>query len=242
MTKELVMLVVVSLFAGCASDSSVPEIAGKEALPSLYVPVVESEYRFQVGDSLAIRSYYDPQLNQEVFVRPDGCISLLFMGDVNVVGMTPSKLDEIVTDAYRGIVQSPEVTVVLKETSGSSVYLGGEVKHPSVQPLRGQLTLLQSIALAGGFLSSANLNQVLLMRKQTDGSFKTYKLNVEEVLESNTPDLYLQRYDIVYVPKSTIANVNQFVDQYINKIIPTSVRFTYGWVENRGNSEVHISP
>jgi protein involved in polysaccharide export with SLBB domain len=242
MIRVFIIIVLAALLPGCVSNYPVPEVPDKQAAPHLYVPVVENEYRFQVGDSLSIRSYFDPQLNQDVFVRPDGRISLLLLGDVFVVGMTPSDLDKKVTQAYRRVVDSPEITVVLKETSNSSVYLGGEVKEPSVQPLRGQLTLLQSVTLAGGFLPTANLNQVLLLRKQPDGSFKTFKLDAEKVLTNKVPDIYLQRYDIVYIPKSTIANVDLFVEQYINRIIPSSIRFTYGWIESKDDSNVTISP
>ena len=225
--------------SGCASYDAVSAIPGPTDAPQFYAPQIEDEYRLQVGDVISIRSYYDPQLNQEIFVRTDGRISLLLMGDVRVAGMTPDELDNIITERYSKVVDAPEVTVVVQKSAGLSVYLGGEVKSPSIQKLEGQLTVLQSITLAGGVLPTANMNQVLLLRRKKDGDFKVYKMDLEMVLRNESADIFLQRQDVVYVPKTTIANVGKFVDQYINKIIPDAVNLTYGWFRNE-NPAVEI--
>lgn len=234
-------VIFVVLLSGCAVlDSSIVPVAPLSNIaPKLYAPPIESEYLIQVGDRLGIASYYDPQLNQDITVRPDGRISLLLMGDVFVAGMTPTELDIQVTNAYKRVVDSPEVTVVVKEVNSMSIYLGGEVKNPATQALRGPLTVVQAITSAGGFLTSANTKEVIVLRKQLDGQFVAYKHNIGRVLTSEIPDIYLQRNDIIYVPKTTIANVGEFVDQFVNKLIPKSVLFNYGWVENR-NATVQV--
>jgi protein involved in polysaccharide export with SLBB domain len=220
--------------AACAK-STVPPIPSSVAAPELYAPTVESEYLIQPGDVLAVRSYYDPQVNQEVQVRPDGRISLLFMGDVEVAGKTIMELDRIIDHAYSREIPSVDTTVFLLDSAGLGVYLAGEVRNPSMQPLRGSLTALQTIAMAGGFLDTAYKRQVLLMRKTQEGRFQLYEVDMERVLANEAPDIYVRRYDILYVPKSPIAEVNQFVEQYVNNVIPQAILLNFGWVRQSGS-------
>lgn len=235
------------LLGGCAfyvNPEEIPAAPDRAKAPELYTPQVEAEYRIEVGDKLAIRSYYDPQLNQDITVRPDGMISLLLMGDVKVAGMTPSELDRVITEHYSKVVDSPEVVVVVASTAGMSVYLSGEVAKPSEERLNGSVSVLQAISIAGGLLPTANMHQVLLLRKKADGGTLVYKMDLGKVLINKESDIYLQRHDVVYVPKTAIANVDLFVDQYINQIIPRSIQLTYGWLETttNGASTVTISP
>lgn len=208
--------------------------------PSLYVPPVEQEYRFQVGDTLAVRSYYDPQFNQDAVVRPDGRISLLLVGDVKVVDMTPAGLRDALVKVYRRVVDTPDIVVSLTKSAGLAVYLGGEVRQPSVQRLDGSLTVLQAITAAGGLLPSANVNQVLLLRRKPDNQLQVYKIDLDKVLRNEAPDVFVQRFDVVYVPKSQIANVGQFVEQYINAIVPRSVMFSFSWLQYRNGMPVQV--
>ena len=224
------------LSTGCTSYDTVAVIPDSTTAPQFYAPKLEDEYRLQVGDEVSIKSYYDPQLNQEILVRTDGRVSLLLMGDVLVAGMTPAELDTIITNRYSKVIDSPEVTVIVKKSAGLSVYLGGEVKSPSMQKLDGPLTVLQSITLAGGVLPTANMNQVLLLRRQKNGNFNVYRMDLNKVLKNESADVFLQRQDVVYVPKTAIADIGIFVDQYINKIIPDAVVLSYGWIKNKNPS------
>lgn len=215
---------------GCVTvDYPVPEVPLPTQDAAFYAPPVENGYRIQVGDHLAIRSYFETQMNQEVVVRPDGCISLLLMGDLRVVGDKPKQLADMIMDNYRKVVENPDITVIVTKTAAQSVYVGGELQHPSMQSMEGPLTMTQAITMVGGFLPSANKNQVLLLRHQDDGRFMVFKMDIEKILSNEVPDVYLQRQDVVYVPKSLIGNINEFVTLYINNIIPHSVSLTYGW-------------
>ena len=230
--QYLLLPALVLLLSGCAgklTNAEVPD-AHESGTPELLAPQIQPEYTIRVVDRLAIRSFYEPELNQEVVVRPDGRISLLLMGDVFVANMTPSNLEETIITAYRRVIESPDVTVIVKQSAGMSVFLGGEVRNPSLQPMDGSLTVVQSITTAGGLLPTANANQVLILRRQADGQFKTFKLDMERVLVNEIPDVYLQPKDVVYVPSTRIANVNKFVDQYINQIIPDVVRVNFTWL------------
>lgn len=220
--------------AACASQQyAAPALPEPAQAPALYAPQLDGEYRLQVGDSVAVRSYYDSQLNQEVMVRPDGRVTLLLVGEVMAAGLTPEELADKVRGPYRRMVGETDLTVAVVKSAGMSVYLSGEVRTPSLQPMDGSLTILQALARAGGTLPSANTGNVLLIRNRADGTLMVSKVDVEKILRNESPDVYLQRRDVLFVPKSEIAQAGQFVDQYINAIVPRFVQLQFNWASSR---------
>lgn len=228
-----------ALLAGCAApvEYPAPALPARDVAPALYVPPVVTVYRLQVGDSLNLRSYFDAQLNQEALVRPDGRISVLLVGDLLAAGLTPQQLAATVRERYKRVVGDTDVTVTLTRSAGMSVYLSGEVRTPSMLPIDGNLTLLQAMARVGGTLVSANTSNVLLIRNQDDGTLLVSKVDMEQILQNRSPDVYLQPRDVIHIPKSQIAQVGQFVDQYINAIVPRAVQLQLGWVTTRVTNE-----
>ncbi len=231
---------IVSIFAalsGCATDQSAlsrVELAPNQSVaPEIYRAPIENDYRIAVGDKLTIRSYDDSKLHQEVVVRPDGRISVLFLGDVKVVEMKPDELDALLTESYSKYLRSPEITVVVDKPAALAIYVGGEVSKPSVIPLSGNLTILQSIIAAGDFLPTGDRKQVLLFRRFSSDMVEVSKVDLASVILSGAPDLYVRQHDIIYVPKTGIANIGDFVDAYINRIIPNAVRLQYNWTDIR---------
>lgn len=234
------------LVAACNTvEYRAPELPSPAQAPALYQPQVEEAYRFQVGDTLAVRSYFDAQLNQEQVVRPDGRVSLVLVGEVKAAGSTPEELGTSIREAYRRLVGNTDVTVSLAKAAAMNVYLSGEVRAPALVPLDGGMTLLQAIARSGGTLPSANTGNVLLIRNRDDGTMSVSKVDLEKILRNEMPDVFLQRRDVVFVPKSEIAQAGQFVDQYINAIVPRFVQLQLNWVSSRvtnRNPAVEISP
>jgi polysaccharide biosynthesis/export protein PslD len=92
---------------------------------------------------------------------------------------------------------------------------------------------LQAIARAGGTLASANTSNVLLIRHREDGKLLVSKVDIEKILHNQASDVFLQRRDVIHVPKSQIAQAGQFVDQYINAIVPRFVQLQLGWSWSR---------
>jgi len=184
----------------------------------------EEEYTLQPGDVIEIKFFYNPELNEHLTIRPDGKISLQLIEEVEAAGLTPSKLDRILTEKYEKILKIPEVAIIVKEFSGQKIYVGGEVNSPGIIPLSGKLTSLQAILQAGGFKNTAELKSVVILRNQgtEDPLFMTINLKEDLSTAAHQNDILLKPYDIVFVPKTTIAKMNQFVDQYIEKLIPIS--------------------
>lgn len=221
-----------SLAAGCHNPyppELVPVVKSEDTAPELYQPVLEGDYVIGPGDTLLVQSYYDADLKQPVLVRPDGHLSLLLIGEVMAAGKTPVELSKELTRLYGRVLDRPDITVSVTASAGMTVYVAGEVKSPSQLPLKSDLTLLQSITEAGGFLSTANKEQVLVIRRTPDGHFRTYQQNVEAVLKNEAGQLYLRRHDIVYVPKTQIARADEYVEQHINSILPHALTGIFGY-------------
>ena len=181
-----------------------------------------SEYRLGYGDVVEVKFFNHSEYNELVSVRPDGMISLQRIGDIPVVGMTPSELDEIVTKAYEEILINPDVTVFVREFGGQQVYVMGEVDKPGSYAVQKGMTLLRAIAQAGGPKPTAKMNSIILIRGDGDSNAEVTRLDLEfEALSKNMKnDMPVQAYDIIYVPRTFIADMNNFVSQLYDIILP----------------------
>lgn len=187
-------------------------------------PIPTDPYLIKVGDTLDVRFYSSPELNLlELPVRSDGKISLELLGDVQAAGMEPTTLARVLSDAYARELTNPRVTVIVR-SFGGEVFVDGQVGAPTRVPYGVGLTALQAISAAGGFLESAKVSSVILIRK-SDEQFQGYRLALQDYLEGKNPmaDVRLQPSDIVHVPRSAVSNVNQFVKLYIRENIPIPV-------------------
>jgi polysaccharide biosynthesis/export protein PslD len=202
--------------SGCAA-------AVKPNPPPHEAPIpASSSYRIQVGDLLAVQFYRAPELNQDVAVRPDGMISLQYVRDVPAAGLSPEQLSADLVKRYKGELARPEISVSVKSLGGQRFFIGGEVGQQGMQPLHGELTLFQAVQQAGGFLKSAKRDQVVLVRRDIEGQATGYTVDLERVETGEHPedDVLLRPYDVVYVPRSAIANLNLFVEMYIKNNLP----------------------
>jgi len=195
-----------------------------EASRSMAAPPGPAPYIIQVADHLAIKFYQNPDLNEELLVRPDGKISLQLIGDVQAAGVEPAVLASTIEDAYRSELATPHVSVMVREL-GARVYVGGEVAQPGVIQLTANLTLVEAVQQAGGFLPTAHLSQVVLIRRDRGGRPVGYALDVRPVIGGTDPseDVPLEPFDVAFVPRSKIADVNLFVEQYIAKNLPIPI-------------------
>jgi len=204
--------------AGTEISAGGTEEGGEQALLSEGAPL---EYRLGFGDVLEIKFFYNPELNQELVVRPDGRVTLPRLGDIFVVGLTPSELDEIITKKYSEIIKNPDITVIVKEFASQVVYVLGEVNIPGGYELQVNMTTIQSIALAGGFTDRANPNSVILIRASGDGA-QAERIDLSKVIKSGrlVDDHVLKPFDVVYVPNRFIDKVDLFMEKYFEGLIP----------------------
>jgi protein involved in polysaccharide export with SLBB domain len=183
----------------------------------------------QINDVLEFLFFKNTDLNQTRIVGPDGLVALQLIGSVRVVGRTVQDITNEVTTLYAKELVNPQVTVAIKEFSGLKVYVGGEVAEPGIQIYRGGLTALQAVVAAGGFLKTAKTENVLLIRQGPNGKPIGTILDLKSVLKKGQfrRDVGLAPTDIVFVPRSNIANVNLFIEQYFRNMWPIPVGI--GW-------------
>jgi polysaccharide export outer membrane protein len=190
------------------------------------------DYRLGFSDVIDIKFFSDSEFNETLTVRPDGKISMQRVGDIKVAGMTPAELSKVIAETYSSIIKNPEVTVIVRSFGGYQVYVLGEVNSPGDFPIQRNLTVLQSIAQAGGQKESANMKSVLVMRRDENGGVTATRVDLSglssEMIQKN--DIFVEAYDIIYVPKTYIANINTFVDQALSGIIkPLDIYMRVAW-------------
>ncbi len=189
--------------------------------PGTQVIQTDEEYRINIGDKLDIKFFYNPELNEQTEVRPDGRISLQLVQEIFVAGRTPGELTKELKEKYASDLAKPEVTVMVRSFNAHKIYVDGEVNKPGVIGLVGSMTVLQAIAQASGLKETARPDEVVIVRKGPDTKPMAIPVNLEVVISGMDmkQDINLAPYDLVYVPKSNIAMTNKWVDEYIRKTI-----------------------
>jgi protein involved in polysaccharide export with SLBB domain len=200
--------------AAAASSSSSSEIK--------IFPAALPEYRIGFLDELEIRVRYHERLNGTVKVRPDGRITLEDLGDIVAAGMTPTELDSVITDLYSDAIHEPEVTVFVRSFATLSIYVLGEVRNPGIVEMKPKMTVLQAVAAASGPIRSAKMSSVMMLRRDAIGQIKAVRLDLKASAVKNAAyqDTYVQPEDIIFVPKTAIASVNNFLAQVYDGLFP----------------------
>lgn len=149
------VLVAALQLAGCAHDPPSAPVATAGA---------EEPYRIGREDVLDISVWRDPDLSRTLPVRPDGFITLPMAGEVQAEGRTTVELEQDIARRLQKYIQSPRVTVMVREVNSARVFVTGEVQKPGAFPLRGNVTVLQALAMAGGLTEFADRNGMMVIR------------------------------------------------------------------------------
>ncbi len=191
-------------------------------------------YRIARGDELSFRFFHTPELNTQAIVRSDGRVALPLLGEINVEGLSVAELSALVMLGLAPQVKRPEVTINVHGMGSQRVFVGGEVVRAGMQPLLGPLTVLQAVMVAEGLRDTARASVVRVLRRGSGGERQVIAVDLKAAMagEAHAADVLLQPYDVVMVPKSGIANINQWVDQYLRRNLPIHVGFSYS--VNRG--------
>ncbi|MEJ1964411.1 MAG: polysaccharide biosynthesis/export family protein [Gammaproteobacteria bacterium] len=170
------------------------------------VPVSEarlkSAYRIQPGDVLTISVWKETDLQTEVLVRPDGGLSFPLAGDQIAEGRTVDELRQVLAERLKKFIPDPVVTVAVRQLGGNRIYVMGKVNRPGEFPFSRALDVMQSLSLAGGTTSFADLNEIRILRREEDGKQVVIPFRYDEVargrhLEQN---VLLKTGDTVVVP------------------------------------------
>jgi polysaccharide export outer membrane protein len=170
-------------------------------------------YRLRNSDVIEIDFPLVPEFNQTVGVQPDGYIALKEVGELYAEGKTVPELEEAIRKAYVAVLHDPEVTVVLKDFDKPYFVASGEVTRPGKYELRGDTTVTEAQAIAGGFNGQAKRSQVVLFRRLSSELVETRLLDVKGMLKSGSlaEDLHLRPGDLLYVPQNMLSKLRRFI-------------------------------
>ena len=182
-----------------ATPSAAPAPAAAPARAAATTPT-QPEYRIGSGDKLQISVYKEADLTQSLQVRPDGRITMPLVGDLAAAGQTPMQLQRRLAESLREYVSNPVVTVMVVEVAERVVYVMGEVNTPGAVPLKGSMTVLQALAVAGGFKDFANKGGIKVLRKLGGDRVETIPFSYKDSLRSDAQPFYLAEGDTVVVP------------------------------------------
>jgi len=185
---------------GTAQNSQTPNGNGTRTTGS--TTAVTADYRLAPGDKLRVEVYKDTQLSQSLQVRPDGKVTLPLIGDIVASDLTPLQLRDRIASSLKEYVTNPVVTVIVVEASPVMVFVMGEVNQPGSIPMRGQMTVLQALAMAGGFREFANTKDIRILRRTSVNSkaVETIRFNYNDAVKGNVAPLFLNPGDMVVVP------------------------------------------
>ncbi len=243
--NEIIFTAFIAIFL--ISSLSACSIFKKNSSDSSFATIEEftdkgpkKEYILQSGDILDIKFFYMPELNEKVTIRPDGLISLLLIDDIHAEGLTSPELKTKLYGKYSSVLKKPDLNVIVRKFTGRKIYVGGEVSRPGMIEIDGRISVIQSIMQAGGFKDTAQPKSVILIRDSGGEKPVVAKVNLKEYLSNpEKQDIRLKPYDVVYVPKSTIARMDQFMSQYVDKLIPVSKMFGFSYMYNL-NPELNV--
>jgi polysaccharide export outer membrane protein len=163
------------------------------------VPTIP-DYRLVAGDKLRIEVYNDDKVSQSLQVRPDGKITLPLVGDIVAAGRTSSQLRDAIATSLKEYNTNPIVTVIVVETVPPLIYVMGEVNAAGPQPLKGEMTVLQALAAAGGFKDFANTKNIRVLRQGPTGEQTTLSFNYKDAIRGGGKPIVLQPGDTIIVP------------------------------------------
>lgn len=171
-------------------------------------------YRLQTSDVMEIHYRYSPEFDQTVTVQPDGFVTLQLIGDLKVAGLTLDEAKAAVLRKASERLKDPEINLVLKEFEKPYFVVGGEVATPGRFDLRGQVSVAQAIAMAGGMKTvSAKHSQVILFRRAGGEMMRTEILDLKAAMSThaNEPLPDLRSGDMLFVPQNRISKIERLI-------------------------------
>ncbi len=176
--------------------------AAQSAAPASGIATDDATYVIGVDDVLSINVWKEPEISRVVPVRSDGKISLSLVGEVAAGGRTPKDLKAEITEKLKSYISEPEVTVIVQEMRSKKFNIMGMVGRPGSFPLNGSMTVLDGLAVAGGFKDFAKKKAIYVLRKKADGTDERLLFNYNDVIKGKNSEqnVKLMPGDTVVVP------------------------------------------
>jgi polysaccharide export outer membrane protein len=216
----LVLFIFVNTFLASAQEGAIKE--NKQLAP---VEFYSGEFTYIIGpgDILEINVWRHPDLRTQAKVRPDGKIAFPLIEDIYVCNLTPLALKKEIAQQISRIIRDPEVIVNVIGFESKKYFVLGEVYRPGVYPFEGRVRVIEAISRAAGYKEdTAALKSIIVIRRGYTANPKAIRVNILNVIRKGdiSQDIFLEPGDIVFVPKTFIANLNKFIDQFLTKTDP----------------------
>lgn len=212
---NIIISISVLFLYSCASNNINTEF------PQFSIP---DKVKLGAGDEIQVKFRLWPDLDETQTIRSDGKISLQRIGDVQAAGLNVEEIKKKLIELYASEIKEPDIFVIVRSLAKQHIYVSGEVKNPGIIQMPYSYTIMEAVAAAGGYNKySAKLSKVKVFRQRGDKSYAQI-INMKEMLNKPQYDLfYLEPNDIVFVPRTTIDRIDQWVDQYIRRLLPISL-------------------
>ena len=166
------------------------------------VSAAPSDYVIGPEDVLQVSVWKNETLSRVVPVRPDGKISLPLLHDIQASGLTAMQLRDKISKALGEFMPNPEVSVIVTDVRSFRVSVMGEVQRPGVLLLRSNTTIMEAIAMAGGFRDFASPSKIVVVRKNGNGQTEKIPFNYNRAIKTgeNEENISLKTGDVIVVP------------------------------------------
>ncbi len=170
-------------------------------------------YLLRPSDVLQLTFPITPEFDQTISIQPDGFVSLRGVGDLYIAGKSLPELSEALHKVYGNFLNDPIINIEMKDFEKPYFTAGGEFGRPGKYELRGDTTVAEAVAIAGGFTDKARHSEVLVFRKVPGGWQAAKRLDVKQMLVHGDlgEDVHLRPGDLIYVPKSTLSKIKDFI-------------------------------
>ena len=190
----------------------------------------ESEYALYPGDQIDIVVPSAPELSRTLTVGPDGRVVMPMTKPVMAAGKTMPDVAAALSAQLATQLRDPRVDVTPRAYAPQQIFVGGEVGQQGTYTLPGPVGALEAVFMAGGFSTSAQTNHVVILRRHQNGRMMARLIDFRDGL--NNPrtladTVQLRRGDIIFVPRSDVAEVGLFMQQYVRNALPVDIGLSY---------------
>jgi polysaccharide export outer membrane protein len=185
-----------------AADPAAANNNTNEPTVALSTKAHDNSFVIGADDVLSVNVWKEPEISRAVPVRSDGKISLPLVGELQASGQTPRQLEAEIAGKLESYVSEPEVTVIVQQIKSQKFNLMGQIARPGAYTLTGPMTVLDAIALGGGFRDFAKQKSIYILRQNPDGTESRLPFNYKEVIKGKnmSQNITLQTHDTIVVP------------------------------------------
>ena len=176
---------------------------------------IKAEYYIASGDTIEVFVWDNPDLSKEITIRGDGKMSYPLAGTFEAAGLSIDQLQDLIATKLGKFVRVPQVIISIKNSVGNKIIVLGQVNYPGIFTFKGKLSLIDAIAMAGDFTPDGRRESIMIISDNFSMHPKVRRVNALSAVRDGitSENLMLKPDDVIYVPRSTIADFNKFLGE-----------------------------